>query len=267
VCSAVGVNDDILFSSFAHLSFLKSIPDVPWLKVNFKGPAVVQLSVVDSALVLQLVRDDGVPCQDATSLLLDIMANPSILLTGVGLDLDILELTRYWGPDVMATANVCGRFDIGGIGAKLGQTVSIKTLAKAVLGVELVKSRKIAISNWGKVPLTNPQIAYAARDAWTSAAVLHELAQRDPSTYSTESLLKLVAAQELPLLELDQRAMDRKKAKLQYLDIVGRGDDKRRRHELSEDERIQMDQLEAIMKELAPPRPFEFDVRSLGLEL
>lgn len=253
-----------LFHTFV---FLKSTPDTPWLKVDFKGPAVVQLSVLDAALVLQLVQGDNVPRQDTTSLLLDVMANPSILLTGVGLDQDILELTRHWGPDVMSTASVCGRFDMGGIGGKLGQTVSIKTLAKAVLGVELVKSRKIAISNWGKVPLSIPQIAYAARDAWTAAAVLHELAQRDPSTYSTESLLKLVGAQELPLLELDQRGVDRKKAKLKYLDIVGKGDDKRRRQDLSEDERNQVDKLEAILKELAPPRPFEFDVGSLGLEL
>ena len=224
--------------------------------------------------MLHLVNDDGSSSNNAVPFLQNVLGNPNVIKAGVGIDQDMIELFRHWDPSLSsvtsppsAITDIRGRFDIGGIGGKDGETLSLKRLANGILGVELPKSRKIAISNWGKFPLSDQQIAYAARDAWIAAAVMHEMAKLDEATFSTEAISDLLLPSEVPIVELDKRAGARKVVKLQYLDIMGRGDTKVSKQDLSEEQLEKVIELEAEMKELAPPRPPLFDIDYLGLEL
>ena len=221
--------------------------------------------------MLHLVNDDGSCSKNAVPFLQSVLGNQNVVKAGVGIDQDMIELFRHWDPSVTPQQNtitdIRGRFDIGGIGGKNGETLSLKRLANGILGVELPKSRKIAISNWGKIPLSDQQIAYAARDAWIAAAVMHEMARLDEATFSTEAISNLVLPNEVPIVELDKRATARKVVKLQYLEIMGRGDTRVSKNDLSEERLEKVIELEAEMKDLAPPRPPLFDIDNLGLEL
>jgi hypothetical protein len=251
---------------------VESVPNVPWLKyTNFCGPATVQISVVHAALVVQMVNHKGFPSEDTVPMLQRVMADPSILKAGVGIDQDMLELVRSWDPESSSSSSasslvVRGRMDIGGLGGKAGRTRSLKDLAFAILGVDIPKSKKIAVSDWGKVPLTTSQITYAARDAWVAAAIMNELALRDPNTCSTQSLLQLVSQEEASILDLDRRAVARKKVKTEFVGIVGgKGEEKVDKKDLTDAQRKRVKELEAEMKDLAPPRPFQFDMEKLGI--
>jgi ribonuclease D len=234
------------------------------MKVKYAGPATVQISVLEASLVLQIAQEDA--ADYTMPVLHDFLADATILKAGGGVDQDMLELFR-WKPSPYLD-DISGRMDIGGIGGSNGRTSSLKNLAKAVLDVDLLKSKKLAMSDWGKAPLTDAQIAYAARDAWASAAILHELAARDPNTYSTESLRDTNNTEECSMDQLDARAVARKEAKTKYNDIIRNEDgEKVDRKDLSSEQLVEMEQLEKEMKELAPPRPVIFDVGPLGIEL
>ena len=218
---------------------------------------------MDASLVLQIAQEDGGAVADTMPLLRDILEDKNILKAGVGVDQDMLELFR-WEP--LELQDVSARMDIGGIGGGHGRTASLKSLANKVLGVDLPKSKKLAMSNWGKAPLDKQQIAYAARDAWASAAVLHELAALDPTTYSTEALLDLILPDECTVNSLDCRAAARKKVKTKLLDILEKDGEKIDRRTLSEAQNSQVAELEKEFKSLAPPKPVIFDIelRELG---
>ena len=256
---------------------MESAPDLPWRKEStYHGPSTVQLAVVDAALVLQIAREDTGPYWENLPFLRDILSDPSILKVGVGLDQDMLDLIRWphddtenedqdeqdrsfrWGP-------VVGRLDIGGIGGTTsGTTKSLKSLANDICGVELVKSRRLAISNWATahpLHLTNEQIAYAARDAWVAAAVLHELARRDPDQFSTNVLVARVLKDELPIQVLNTMTLARKEAKIKWKKLVTDADgNKVDRAQLTDEQRQVVAELEGTMRDLAPPRPYLFDI-------
>jgi hypothetical protein len=235
---------------------------VPWRKVDYIGPATVQMSTVEASLVVHLCDKNGRPIKDTVPVIQDVLSNPDVIKAGVGIDQDMLELVRAWES---SNEDICGRFDMSGIGGINGRAMSLKNLAKGILGVDLFKSKKLAMSNWGSVPLTDKQIDYAARDAWASAAILEELGRRDPKTYSPQSLLDLVAPDEIGMKEMDVRARARKDAKTQYFDIVGKGDTKVDRKDLSKEQLGEAERLQGVMKMLAPPRYYKFDVEHLGI--
>ena len=231
--------------------------------MKFQGPATVQIAVADAAVVVQLVDRNGNPSDASASVLQAMLADETIIAAGVGLDQDMIELHREWGS---GDSEIKGRFDMGGIGGSAGRTAALKTLTQTVVQVELQKSRKLAVSNWGQVPLKEEQIAYCARDAWAAAAIMAELAERDPDTYSQAALIKRLE-KEVSIAELDTRARGRKVAKTRLLKILGKGDDRVKVEDLSDDLQQEVDELEVTMRNLAPPRPFIFDVHPLGMTL
>ena len=244
------------------LGRFQSVPNLPWLKTRFQGPATVQIAVNSAAIVVQLVDTNGNPSDATKSVLQTVLADHSIVKAGVGIDQDMLELYREWG----CTFDITNRFDIGGLGATNSQTVSLKNLTQTVVNVELLKSRKLAMSNWGQVPLTEAQISYCARDAWAAAAVMTELAKRDPDTFATAPLIHRLS-KELCIADLDTRAKGRKAAKTRFIEIVGRGADKVPLKDLSDLLRKEVVELEEVMRALAPPAPFRFDMSLLGCHL
>jgi hypothetical protein len=174
----------------------------------------------------------------------------------------MLELYRAW----RCTFEIKNRFDIGGIGATSSQTLSLKNLTQSVVNVELQKSRKLAMSNWGQVPLTEAQISYCARDAWAAAVIMTELAERDPNTFATAPMIHRLS-NERCIADLDTRAKGRKAAKTRFIEIVGKGADRVLLKDLSDLLRKEVGELEEIMRALAPPAPFRFDLSLLEFDV
>lgn len=183
---------------------------MPWRSSSFHGPAVVQLATPTSALVVHLTRPSSGRFSKACQPLLEaVLRDKTIIKAGCGVDLDLLELRTVW-PNLEAKS----RLDLGGLRAdEKNNTPGLKTLAASVLGLDLPKSRKTATSDWSRFPLTVAQVTYGARDAWVGAAVVAELAQRDPLVFGTAALVKRLESQ-TTVEELYQRQRRRKRAKM-----------------------------------------------------
>jgi len=217
-------------------------------------------------MVVQIAQEDTGPCLEILSFLQNFLSDPSILKAGVGIDQDMVELIRWPEDGSVVWKDVVGRLDIGGIGGRPGATQSLKTLASTICGVNLVKDKKLSRSNWARLPgISTRQIAYAARDAWVAAAVVNELARRDPRQFSTSALWNRILEHELPIQMLEEKAAARKAAKLQLQSVLGNGKDRIERKDLSQDQLSVVQELDERIKELAPPQPIHFDVGALGL--
>ena len=195
---------------------VESVPNAPWIQQQalFDGPAVVQLSTPDCALVVQLTRDRYQRQSTACTAVSALLSDPSIVKVCTSIDEDMLELYRF-----NRQLKARSRFDLGGVGSGQGskQRIGLQRLVRAVLGVEMKKSKKLAMSNWSK-PLTKQQVEYAARDAWAGAAVIDDLSNRHPETFSAESVARLLR-DERPIQEIHKRAARRKKARTQLKTI------------------------------------------------
>ncbi|QGY38775.1 3'-5' exonuclease domain-containing protein 2 [Pseudodesulfovibrio cashew] len=118
-------------------------------------PALVQLATAEKAYVFQIRI---LPMCNG---LCDLLADPSVVKTGVAVRDDILGLRR------LADFNPAGFVDLSDItsGAKM-QTHGLRNMAANLLGFRISKSAQC--SNWAKDKLTMQQINYAATDAWVS---------------------------------------------------------------------------------------------------
>ena len=258
VVSFVSVSFLSVYPFSQQVLLLQSVPDAPWMKdkVSFQGPATVQLATPNYVLVVHLLRLNGRPSVSCVPILEAVLADASIVKAGTGVDQDMIELYRYWGG-----ISCQSRFDLGGIGMAHPSSgmVGLKTLTKAILGVELIKSKKISCSNWSQVPLTEQQLNYCARDAWAGAAVMRTLATLDPSTYSTNSIVQRLSRVELNMADTNQRATERKRAKSRLKQLLEQEDTVTVKDEVNS--------LRVIMKELAPLDLIAFDVRPLGFTM
>lgn len=227
-------------------------------KVTVQGPTTVQLATPTSVLVVHLLRSDGQPSLRCVPLLQAILADESIVKASTGIDQDMIELYRHWG-DIPCRS----RLDLGGIGMKgpsIGM-IGLKRLTKAILGVDLVKNKKITMSDWSKVPLTQEQLNYCARDAWAGAAIVEVLAQADPNTYSTACLIEMLSKTELNMDVVNQRALERRRAKTR-LKLLLDGHDA-----LTPEVQEEVDSLRVIMKQQAPVGLVPFDILRLGFNM
>ena len=257
---------------------VESVPNAPWIlnQASFEGPATVQVSTPHSALVVHLTREWGSRSSAACGAVGGLLSDPTVVKACTGIDDDMLELYRF-------NRNLRGRsrFDLGGLGSGVGSKnrVGLARLARAVLGVEMKKSKKLAVSNWSRFPLTSGQVAYAARDAWAGAAVMHALGQRHPGTFGPEAMMELLR-EERSMGDLSRRAARRRRARLQLKDIKaqfreysqidcrddddagGSGSGSGRMPKMVRDE---IPRLQAVMAETAPDGLIGFDAEPLGL--
>lgn len=251
---------------------MESAPDLPWRKTIYTGPATVQISVLDAAMVLHIAQDDTGPQNENFPLINNLLSVASILKVGVGLDQDMVELYQWQqevsrlsgntGEGWVEEQTVVGRLDIGGVGGSVGATKSLKALAEEVCGISLLKARKLSMSNWAESPcLTTEQVAYAARDAWVAAAVLHELSEQDPRQFSINSLAEIVLENEVSIEELLEKAQARKMAKAKRKEILtDEAGDEISREDLTNAQLESLREVNARIRELVAPQPplFEF---------
>ena len=188
---------------------LQSVPSAPWIerKASFRGPAVVQLCTPTHALVVHLAKASGRPSRACAPLLESVLQEERIVKAGCAIDQDMLELHTEWkGMEARS------RFDLGGIGGDKSAVTGLRTLCAGVLHMDLPKSKRLAMSDWSQLPLTDEQLCYCARDAWVGAAVAAELEALSPATFAPDRLVLRLQTQRT-VRDLTQRQANRKQAK------------------------------------------------------
>mmetsp|Transcript_30754 Transcript_30754/g.35070 ORF Transcript_30754/g.35070 Transcript_30754/m.35070 type:complete len:371 (+) Transcript_30754:87-1199(+) len=271
---------------------MESTPNLPWrehqyTKHTYFGPATLQLSTSQSALLVPIARDGvgiihsgGLP-----NIFHQLLEDSSIIPVGVGLDDDMVELYRWcleygddeepaWSMD--DAENICRRFDMGGIGAAPGTTAGLARLVASILGVKLVKNNNLARTHWSKAEgLKLKEISYAARDAWAAVAVLDRLGEMDQERFGLsaiqETLEEQIRDSIKPLRgirEVSNRKILRKPYKDEWkhlrFDFSNAENSEKPSRTKAQQDRLK--ELEKITKELVPTPPIRYEITdSLGL--
>uniref|UniRef100_A0A7S3P9I6 3'-5' exonuclease domain-containing protein n=1 Tax=Amphora coffeiformis TaxID=265554 RepID=A0A7S3P9I6_9STRA len=188
---------------------LESVPNAPWIrrKASFGGAAVVQLATPSHALVVHLAKASGRPSRACAPLIESVLQNEHVVKAGCAIDHDFVELHEEW-----KGLEARSRFDLGGMSGDKGNVAGLRTLCANLLGLDLPKSKRLAMSDWSQMPLTDAQLTYCARDAWAGAAVAAELEALLPKTFSPEALTRRFRSQRT-LKDLSERLRKRKQAK------------------------------------------------------
>jgi len=257
---------------FSILGFdVESVPITPWMhrQALFQGPATVQLATPTSCLVVHLSRKYNQNISPALNILKAVLEDETIIKAGAAIDDDMLELYRF-----NSKLQGKSRFDLGGIASpSSSKRIGLKTLVHTLLGIDLKKSKRLAMSNWSK-PLTEAQINYSARDAWAGAAVLEALGRIHPNNFSSSAIHDVVS-NERHVMELHERAALRKKSKqelkriLHQFKIYSNVSQTSENCELVFPSRLQekVDKLKLVVKETAPDGVKHFDEEFLGFSL
>jgi 3'-5' exonuclease len=229
----------------------------------FEGPCTVQLATMNSCLVVHLFRKSGRPSMASVPILEAVLSDDSIIKAGVGIDKDLVELCQSWG-----NLEARSRLNLGGIGVKNGrrETTSLKRLSKAILQVDLRKSRKMASGDWSHVPLLEKQIIYSSRDAWAGAAIVEELQRRDPKTFSASNLKQLLENQP-SIQEMATSAFERKQARDELTQLLAPYQPRKVRRRVPTQIHKEVSRLQETIKASRPVPPISFDVQSLGINI
>lgn len=116
-------------------------------------PCLVQAATARAVYLFQLRRLEVFPA------LVELLASPATVKTGVGLAHDLRQLKQVF-PFTVENA-----LDLGVVARRrsIGQT-GVRNLAGMFLGFRIPKGNRT--SNWERVNLSSAQITYAATDAW-----------------------------------------------------------------------------------------------------
>ncbi len=110
-----------------------------------------------------------------------ILANPEILKVGAAVTDDIKGLQKY--EDFKAA----GFVDLQKIVWEYGiRDKSVKKMAAIILGVKISKTQQL--SNWEADELSEPQLSYAATDAWVCREMYKKLLKSGKNPLSTEEM-------------------------------------------------------------------------------
>jgi hypothetical protein len=209
VCSILGFDQE-------------SIAKPPWKPERASlpdGPATVQLSTPTSCIIIQLSRCGDGSALHAPAVLRDVINNERIIKVGVGIDDDALEFYRWSRESFEEETQLYelkSRFDLGCLLPYKNPSTraGIKELGEKVIGVSLNKSKRLSMSNWGSRYLTEEQIAYAARDAWVSAAIIERLQKANEEVFATDELRKMdFMTNQTKMKDMDERVRERKALK------------------------------------------------------
>ncbi len=127
-------------------------------------PSLLQLATAEEVFIFQFKQ------LGLAKPLREILADPTIIKTGVSLDYDIRELKK------MSHFKAAGFMDLGDLAKKAGiKNHGLRGLAAVLLGFRISKGAQT--SNWAKDVLAPHQIQYAATDAWVGRKLYLALEQ------------------------------------------------------------------------------------------
>lgn len=131
-------------------------------KGEFNHVALVQIAVPDKVYLLR-INQSGI-----TTTLASFLINGKIRKVGIALDDDLIALKkrRRFVP--------AGFLDLNKITPTLGiENIGARNLSAILLNSRISKNQQI--SNWENPTLTEPQIRYAATDAWICLEIYNKL--------------------------------------------------------------------------------------------
>ncbi|MCO5575037.1 hypothetical protein L7F22_028834 [Adiantum nelumboides] len=147
--------------------------DLEWKPNRLKDEdnlvALLQICGPTDCLIVQLLYTDVIP-----KMLREFLSNSKKRLGGVGIRQDVSKLER--DHDLVCQ----GQVELGALASEKLERIDLqgtglKRLVDQVLGMTLVKVKKITMSNWEKECLDEKQIEYACIDAWAAYAILQKL--------------------------------------------------------------------------------------------
>lgn len=205
---ALWLENNVPHHKCSFLGFdVESVPSHYQSIAAFDGPATVQLANPENCLVVHLARSNGKRSLACVPVLQSVLCDETIVKVGCQIDQDMVDLMSLWG----GSREPRSRFDLGRLRSPGTPTPGLKKLSRDILGLELPKPKRIARSNWSRVPLTERQVLYSARDAWVAAAIAEVLAERDPR-FGAGVLANELRSQQ-SLVEAERRMRRRKRAK------------------------------------------------------
>lgn len=149
--------------------------DCEWVTDSERKPVSLLQLATDRGFCL-LVRLFLLPVWLMPTVLMNLLADETILKVGVGVAEDANKLFNDY------CLEVHGFLDLRYIAKDLkefqGKNMSLKNLARELLGVDLNKSRELRCSDWNADKLSDDQLKYAADDAIISAKIFHEIQKR-----------------------------------------------------------------------------------------
>ncbi len=131
-------------------------------KGAFNHVALIQIAVPEKVFLLR-IHDAGI-----TNVLRNFLSNGKITKVGVAIDDDLkaLKKRRRFHPEGFADLNL--------IAPDLGiENIGARNLTALILNGRLSKNQQV--SNWENHVLTEPQIRYAATDAWICLEIYNKL--------------------------------------------------------------------------------------------
>lgn len=164
---------DQVNAAIDYLSIQKSLGFDTETKPSFaKGQnnpvSLLQLSTADRAFLFRISRT-GLPKG-----LVRILASPKILKIGVAIrdDIKILQrITPFKPSSFIDLQEIVGSYGI--------ENFSLKKLSAIVLGFRISKAQRL--TNWDAAELTEPQLLYAATDAWAALEIYSGLLKLNDS--------------------------------------------------------------------------------------
>lgn len=138
--------------------------------------SLLQLSTSDRAFLFRIGRT-GLPKG-----LVKILSSPKIIKIGVAIrdDIKILQkITPFKPSSFIDLQEIVGNYGI--------ENFSLKKLSAIVLGFRISKAQRL--TNWDAAELTEPQLLYAATDAWAALEIYSRLIelQHDAEPLNTKA--------------------------------------------------------------------------------
>ena len=129
------------------------------------GPHILQLSTTERAWVFQLHEPE---CRAVAA---ELLALGGIAKAGFGLGDDRKRIIHKLGVEPAGILELNAVFRDRGYRKDMG----VKGAVAVLFNRRFIKSKKAATSNWANVRLTEPQLVYAANDAYAAIRVFEAL--------------------------------------------------------------------------------------------
>ena len=129
------------------------------------GPHILQLSTTERAWVFQLHEPE---CRAVAA---ELLALGGIAKAGFGLGDDRKRIIHKLGVEPAGILELNSVFRDRGYRKDMG----VKGAVAVLFNRRFIKSKKAATSNWANVRLTEPQLVYAANDAYAAICVFEAL--------------------------------------------------------------------------------------------